>query len=225
MCTYIELNPHDCYRELNINIGQPGSIAMALNLAKKFNFSFILLNGNSQSISQVLSDNMKRLNRMEDVFYLPFLTNLKYVPRNISTSLVSLSYEKGTALINFQGYLAINTFLYYTLDIPTVLIDELESRNPVKTVWTRILRNTQFQKILREEIKSTPFCKNTFLSSFCKRNLKLWHIEMIHEKYNTTVCKIISSMMLKQEVGKFLIDFWKRTYYIENVSERKLLNQ
>ena len=219
MCVYIMLNPNDCYKELNVNIKNQVDIEYALNQSKKFNISFIVLNGDSQSISKFIMATNRNRERMEEIFYLPFLTSLKNIPeKHIDPN---AAYHLGTGLSNFQGSLAMNAFLYYGLDVPNALIEELENLNPIKTVWSRVLRNEKFQKILKETIDCKKY--NRFIN--CSKDFDLEKISFLYRNFKKFFIGIISSFMGKREVTTFLVDFWKKTYYIENVNEKKLLNQ
>ena len=216
MCTYIKLNPNDCYKELNINIEKHESIQNALKHAKKFNLSFILLNGNSQAISKFLSRADVHGKRMRGTFFLPYVKSLKHIQK-LKLEDSSINYNLGTAFSNFQGSLAMNALFYYTLDIPNSLMGELESKGP-KTSWSRILKNKRFQTLIKQ---SSSYCR----LMDCKKDLTLYIVMKLYSLSKKTVLRIISSIMKRQEVTTFLIDFWKKTYYIENVSEQKLLNQ
>ena len=220
MCTYIKLNPTDCYKELNVNIEKPHSIERALNYSKKFNLSIVMLNGNSQSITRFLSIADINEEMMGETFFLPFIKSLKYIPK-LELADSSIRYRLGTALSNFQGSLAMNSLFYYTLDIPNVMMKELARKDPVKTFWSRILNDKTFQTLLKQAINCNRYKR--FIN--CKKDLSLSTVIRLYRISKRIIILIIKSFMEKREVRNFLIDFWKKTYYIENVSEQKLLNQ
>ena len=222
MCIYVSLNPKDCYKELNVNIKRQGAIENALKQAKKFNLSFILLNGNSQSISKVIMMTNRDYEKMREIFFLPFLSSLKYISQEKTNP--NASYALSTALSNFQGSLTINKIFFYLLDVPNVLIAELEQPNyPIK-LWALLLRNERFQKLFKDTIDCNKY--RFFIN--CNKDFDLNTINNTYglsKRIGTGIFKgILSSIMEKREIKTFIIDYLKNNYYIENVNENNLLS-
>ena len=218
MCIYVTLNPKDCYKELNVNIKKQGAIEDALKQAKKFNLSFILLNGNSQSISKVIMMTSRDYKMMNETYFLPFITSFKYISQEKTNP--NAAYTLGTALSNFQGSLAINRIVYYLLDIPNVLLGELQYPNyPIK-LWAQLLRNERIQKLFKDNIDCNKY---RFLIN-CNKDFDLNTIIMTYKFFKSIVVETLSLLMEKQEIKTFLIEQLKHIYYIEKVNVNNLLN-
>uniref|UniRef100_A0A7M5XMI6 Cnidarian restricted protein n=1 Tax=Clytia hemisphaerica TaxID=252671 RepID=A0A7M5XMI6_9CNID len=216
MCIYINLNPTDCYKEISIDVSNETEVNQVMKLAKSVNQSFIFEAGDSRSISTFQRTVNAHSEKMGDIFYLPFLTQLKDL-KSVATEVdpLDIEYDDGDVLTNFQGYLAVNGFLFFAFDLPTELLKEVKSENKIKTIWTRLLKNENAQKLLKRKFKESFESFNStitidmlkFLQSFGKLE------------------KALESLMAHEDATLLLVDFWKKTYYIENVSEEKLLDQ
>ena len=78
-CLYTDINPTDCYKELNINVNNQSAIEEARNLTQAYGLSFVVLAGDSRSIvryqKKVNGDSLK----MHEIFYLPYITQFRNI--------------------------------------------------------------------------------------------------------------------------------------------------
>ena len=83
MCIYRNLNPSDCYKELNIDIhNHQTAIEEALHLLQPYNLSFIVQAGDSASIGTFQRNAGLEGKKLKETFYLPFTTKTKTLNPN-----------------------------------------------------------------------------------------------------------------------------------------------
>lgn len=162
MCFYANLNPNDCYKELDININNQQHVEHALNQIDQDGLSFVVTSGDSLSIAKFQSQShsgfqhrVKTTDKSHERFHLPFLTKLKHFNEDeiIKKDEPHLSYEQANVFTNFQGSIAMNSFLLLNVDFPNYLMREFVSVTDTdKVVWTGLLKTVGFQQYLLSTI-------------------------------------------------------------------------
>lgn len=227
-CFYVDLNPSDCYKEIDINVNNKRHVERALQLIDQNGFSFIMISGDSLSIAKFQSQTqsgfqhrVKTADQNHERFYLPFLTKLKLSKEDESKNEKRyLSYEQANVFTNFQGSIAMNSFLMLNVDFPNYLMREFESvADTEKVVWTGLLDTTSFQQYLLSTISCIVF-KYIDLSYTCGSKIEL----DLLLKIPPSLLKLeIEKLMFRKELRGFLYDFWKSHYYLENIEHQSLL--
>ena len=219
MCYYLKARPDGCYKEVNVNVNNETEILTAIDQAKSNNLSFLSLAGDSWSISEFRGSADLSEKIMHENFYLPFLTESRYIPEN---HLVVPSYKKATAFFNFPGARTTNILLDYVFDFPFELKNELESRWPKKIIWEQLLSQKKFQEFLKQKV-SCAFVKFVFKDYVCGADFGVEMIRVYVKHFG--IESLIGYMIENEEMLLFLIREFKRGYYIGDINEERLLKQ
>ena len=216
MCFYVNLNPSDCYKEINIDVSNNTEVNQTLELAKSVNQSFIIQVGDSRSISTFQYVVNPYNEKMGEIFYLTYLTDLKSVATDVVIDPREIEYLKRNILTNFQGYIGINNFLYSVL-LPTQLMKEMISENFDQALWKRLSESEFMQVTLKDfGFNSTNIDIKSLIS--------LWRAGLLQTSVETGLMKLI----LDDDYFMMLMNYWKRSSYIEqiyHINEEEILDQ
>lgn len=231
MCFYADLNPHDCYKELDININNQRHVEHALKQIDQDGLSFVVASGDSLSIAKFQSQSrsgfrhrVKTSDQDHERFHLPFLTKLKHFNEyeyGEKRNERHLSYEQANVFTNFQGSIAMNSFLLFNVDFPNYLMREFESETDTeKVIWTGLLETAGFQTYLQSTI-SCVFFKHFNVSYICGTKIEL---NLLLKIPSFLVKREIEKLMPRKDLLGFLYEFWKGHYYLENIEHQSLLS-
>ena len=210
MCYYRKEKPNDCYKEININVNNKTEIEVAIDQAERHKLSFIVLAGDSWTIAKFRELTGVSDEKMQNTFYLPFLTESRRIPES-NSSKQFIYYDKGTVFSNFPGSWTINYLLYYVLDFPKALMDEFnKSKYYHKSIWIGLLRQPKlqafFKKTIPSEIIKSLGDKNNYQPG---DDFSLDLIMMIPESFME---RCVRTLTEEEEMLLLLVQVYKRAH-------------
>ena len=224
MCFYKNLSPADCFKEIDVVVHNKTQVDEVVARAKSDGISFIVIAGDSRSISHF--QNLQNIEYQSfndthfETFFIAFVTKRKYLADDTTFNFYkSLSYKNGTVFSNFPGSLAINKLFYFLVDFPSILLGDLSETKSKNFIWLHLLNTDKFQKYFQQSI-DCHLLESIDRSYTCGNRIELKHIRLIPRFFIAIKMK---DVMRRDDNLLDLIDFWKKTYYIENVNYRKLL--
>ena len=212
-CLYTNARPDNCFKELKVNVKNTSQIQNALYLLSRDGFSFVVLDGASNSLQLFKKETQVSFEEMGDTFYLQYFTESK--DTNVKR-FNNIEFDKDglDVLVNLPGSFGINSLLYYISNLKVLLLNS-------HSIWEGILPSQLVQEILKSKLPC-PVVISLVPNYKCGEDFSLEMLSKVPVFYKQSLIK----MLLKNpKIIPVMINFWKDRYYIDKVNYKQLMSQ
>ena len=167
-CLYINLNPEDCFKELDVDVTNKTAVQDTLELLRQYGITFLVVAGYQNSYHTFTVQSRLLFLNSKGFFHLPLISISSDIDFDRNPRKTIVNYNSENILTNFHGALQLNSLFRYAFRLPGIIIEEANKQHlddGIKFLFDNfIFKNEAFKVIIQKYLPGKNLTYDTVKS-------------------------------------------------------------